>query len=182
MRERLGTDSLTRSLYQAMHPLTHMSIGAGAAWAARRKIAVGPASLDYRFAAFGALLPDLVDKPLKWFLVPDSLPDSHVYGHTLLFSGAIILAGLLLAGVARAPWLLLIGLGSLTHPLVDPVLIYPKTLFWPLFGTEFPVARAIPGYIHIWLDVAIILYVAVRWRRSPEFRERSRRFVRTGGL
>jgi membrane-bound metal-dependent hydrolase YbcI (DUF457 family) len=165
-----------------MHPLTHMSIGAGVAWAARRKIAAAPVELDYRFAAFGALLPDLVDKPLKWFLFPDSLPDSHIYGHTLLFSASIILAGLLLARIAHTPWLLLVGLGSLTHPLVDPVLIYPETLFWPLLGTEFPVARAIPGYIHIWLDVAIIVYVAVRWRRSPEFRDRARRFVRTGAL
>ena len=173
---------MRRSLYQAMHPLTHMTIGAGAAWAARRKIAAVPAGLDYRIAAFGALLPDLIDKPLKWFLFPDSLPDSHVYGHTLLFSASIIVAGLLLAGVAHHPWLLLVGLGSLTHPLVDPVVIYPRTLFWPLLGTEFPVAKAIPGYIHIWLDVAIIVYVAVRWRRSAEFRERARRFVRTGSL
>ncbi len=182
MKERLGTEFLRWSLYQAMHPLTHMSIGAGAAWAARRRLAAAPAALDFRFAAFGALLPDLVDKPLKWFLFPDSLPDSHVYGHTLLFSGSIILAGLLFAWMAHRPWLLLLGLGSLTHPLVDPVLIYPRTLFWPLLGTEFPVARAIPGYIHIWLDVAIIVYVTVRWRRSAEFRERAQRFVRTGAL
>ena len=165
-----------------MHPLTHMSIGAGAAWASRRKLAAVPAALDYRFAAFGALLPDLVDKPLKWFLLPGSLPDSHVYGHTLLFSTVIIVAGLLVTRKAHTPWLLLVGLGSVTHPLVDPVIIYPKTLFWPLLGTEFPVARAIPGYIHIWLDVAIIAYFAVRWRRSVEFRERSGRFVRTGAL
>jgi membrane-bound metal-dependent hydrolase YbcI (DUF457 family) len=159
-----------------------MAIAAGVAWAARRRLATAPAELDYRFAAFGALLPDLVDKPLKWFLFPDSLPDSHVYGHTLLFSASIILAGLLLLGSTQRTCLMLVGLGSLTHPLVDPVLIYPRTLFWPLLGTEFPVARAIPGYIRIWLDVAIVVYVAVRWRRSPEFRERARRFVRSGAL
>ncbi len=165
-----------------MYPVTHMTIAVGGAWAARHRLAGAPAQLDYRFAAVGALLPDLIDKPLKWFLFPDSLSDSHVYGHTLLFSASIIFAGLIVAAVAHRPELLLVGLGSLTHPLVDPVLIYPKTLFWPLFGTEFSVARAIPGYIHIWLDVAIIVYSAVRWRRSPEFRERARRFVRTGAL
>ncbi len=43
--------------------------------------------VDVRFLALGALLPDLIDKPLGTILLPDAFnSSSQVIGHTLLFS------------------------------------------------------------------------------------------------
>jgi hypothetical protein len=68
--------------------------------------------LDYRFVALGALLPDLVDKPLAWFLFPQALPDDHVYGHALLFPASLIAAGLLISARFQDSRLLAMGLGN----------------------------------------------------------------------
>jgi hypothetical protein len=48
--------------------------------------------LDYRFAAFGALLPDLIDKPLERLGIA-GVPDGHTFAHTLVFAAGVIAAG-----------------------------------------------------------------------------------------
>jgi hypothetical protein len=69
----------------------------------------------FPFVALGALVPDAIDKPLYRLT---SIPSDHTIGHTLLLSLVLIAAGALLArrGEPRILWL---GLGSLSHPLVD---------------------------------------------------------------
>ena len=165
-----------------MYPITHMTIAVGGVWIGERlwrrlrrlagrpslspEVAEQPsnARLDYRLVALGALIPDLIDKPLKLFVLP-SLPDDHTYGHTLILSVAIIAVGFVLArrGDTR---LLALGLGCLTHPLVDPVVIYPRTLFWPLFGAEFPVATGIPGWYLRLADVVLVGFAIAIWQRD----------------
>jgi hypothetical protein len=36
-----------------------------------------------------------------------------------------------------------VGMGALTHLLVDPVMRAPRTLFWPLLGFGFPHVRGL---------------------------------------
>lgn len=183
-----------------MYPLTHITVACGAVWAGDRLLrrlsrpprsspgtragivanprpaAVASAHrnrIDYRFVALGALLPDLIDKPLTWFLFPNAFNDDHIFGHALLLPLSLLLLGLFFArrGDARP---FLVGAGALTHLLVDPVVLYPQTLFWPLLGLEFPDAKGILGKYQLWGDVAITLIVTalslseahrVRWRR-----------------
>jgi hypothetical protein len=133
-----------------MYPFTHISIALGSVRGGdqltRRKHSnPAPApEIDYRMVALGSILPDLIDKPLKWFIFRKQLPDDHLWGHTLLFSASLVAAGLWLArrGDSR---LLALGLGSLTHPFVDPVVERPANLFWPLFGGKFPRGASSPG-------------------------------------
>jgi len=118
-----------------MYPFTHISIAFSSVRGGDRL--TGPESngeIDYRLVALGSILPDLIDKPLKWFIFRKQLPDDHTFGHTLLLPAGLLGAGLL-RGDKR---LLALGLGCLTHPLVDPVVERPKNLFWPLLGTSFP--------------------------------------------
>src|SRR5574341_450081 len=110
-----------------MYPIAHMGIAVGGVWAGERlsrrlarraRAESSTTAIDYRLVALGALVPDAIDKPLYRLT---SIPSEHTIGHTLLFSLALIAAGALLArrGEPRVFWL---GLGSLSHPLVDPVI------------------------------------------------------------
>lgn len=124
-----------------MFPITHAVIAIGAAKAGEPFLPARLRPPDLRFAALGGLLPDLVDKPLVWFLVP-SIPDDHFLAHTLWFPLLLLAPGLLLAARASDTRLLLLGLGALTHLIFDPVGGDPHKLFWPLFGTSIPYAGA----------------------------------------
>ncbi len=89
-----------------MFPLTHVVLGCGATWADQRLLGhlQGSASVtetprhqavdptDYRLVAVGAMLPDVVDKPLGIYLLRRQLRNGRVYGHTLLLSPGLVVA------------------------------------------------------------------------------------------
>jgi hypothetical protein len=79
-----------------MFPVTHAVLGVGAAKAGERLFPSRWLPLDFRFAALGGLLPDLIDKPLAWYVFP-SWPDDHLWAHSAWFPAFLILAGILLA-------------------------------------------------------------------------------------
>ncbi len=91
---------------------------------------------DYRLIAIGALLPDLIDKPLGIYLLRRQLGSGRIYGHTLLFGLGLVLGGSLLARRGRHG-LLSLGLGVVTHIVTDLVMLSPRTFFWPLGGFRF---------------------------------------------
>jgi membrane-bound metal-dependent hydrolase YbcI (DUF457 family) len=172
-----------------MYPVTHMAIAAGSVWLGAklwrrfRGNSKALEAIDYRFAALGSQVPDLIDKPLaRWG--PDYFgytgTSGHTIGHTLLFSVVLILVGIFLArrGAFR---LLVLGLGSLTHPLVDPTNTYPEALFWPLLGTDFPKStQAWRQYAQIPLDIALVTTFALLIWCSEDWRGRFKRFSLTG--
>lgn len=165
-----------------MSPVAHATINVAAAKLAEPALrrAGGAARIDYRFATLGGLLPDLVDKPLAWVLFRGYFHDSHLYGHTILFGLTLVLLGLLLArrGEMR---LLLLGIGALMHLPVDPVVHNASTLLWPLLGTEFDYATPLVPYSGV-VDAAIVVGLALAYRRIPVWRERIRRFAFRGEL
>src|SRR5438445_12617784 len=61
-----------------MFLLGHLGIGLGLAWLLSWK---SPARIDYRLVLFGAVLPDLIDKPLAYV----TGLDSRIWAHTFLF-------------------------------------------------------------------------------------------------
>lgn len=166
-----------------MSPVAHAAIGAVAAKLAEPALrrVVGPgARIDYRFAAGGGLVPDLVDKPLAWFLFRGYFDDSHLYGHTVLFAFTLIVLGAVLArrGEMR---LLVLGIGALMHLPVDPVARNASTLLWPLLGLGFDYAAPLVPYSGV-VDVAIGVGLTIAYRRSPVWRERIRRYLFKGEL
>ncbi|HSP54480.1 MAG TPA: metal-dependent hydrolase [Dehalococcoidia bacterium] len=173
-----------------MYPVTHMAIAVGSVWTGesvwhrlgrRRSSANGVVhAIDYRIVALGALLPDAIDKPL-WRITGHDIGSDHTIGHTLVFSLAILAAGALFArrGESRLLWL---GLGAVSHPLVDPVVVYPSTLLWPLFGVSFGPTPGIPSpYLRV-LDAVLAGIGAVGLMRSNRFRGHTKRFLTTGEL
>jgi hypothetical protein len=162
-----------------MYPVAHMAVAVGGVKAIEKLFPASHKPLDYRFAALGALVPDLIDKPLERLGIA-GVPDGHTFAHTLLFSSLLIASGVLLARKRRDPRLLLLGLGSLTHLLVDPVVVYPRTLFWPLFGWDFGRSNGIPGVYLIAVDAVLVAVAAAALAQSPALRGRAIRFVRSG--
>jgi hypothetical protein len=164
-----------------MYPVTHAAIAVGSVKAGERLFPTRCLPLDYRFAALGAILPDLIDKPLGWFLFP-SLPDDHLWGHTAWFALLLISAGLVLAATKSDARVLLLGLGAATHLLVDPVNAHPRTLFWPLLGTTFPDVRGYLFVFPITLELVVVAALLIAARRSESIREHLRQFISTGAV
>jgi hypothetical protein len=158
-----------------------MAVAVGAVKAGERLFPVRWLPLDYRFAAFGAVLPDLIDKPPAYFLGFGD-PHGHTHAHTLVFAAAVILFGVWWAGRTADARLLLVGFGSLSHLIVDPVIIFPQTLFWPLFGLDFAHSMGIPSsYLRIFDAILVASFALAAWR-FPSLRTRAKAFVETGAV
>ena len=92
--------------------------------------------IDVRMLAVGALLPDIIDKPLGIYIL--KIQNGRIYAHTLLFLLIIGGAGYYLYKSRKQAWLLTLAAGTLTHLVFDEMWQVPSTLFWPLFGWGFP--------------------------------------------
>jgi hypothetical protein len=118
--------------------LGHLGLG--------KKLAARPyrrfSPVEKRAFFLGALLPDLIDKPL--FYVPfwltgrhgEILSGTHLFAHTGLFLLALVIAALLTRSLAvRA-----VAIGVATHYVLDCVGLSmgKETLLWPLLGWRFP--------------------------------------------
>jgi hypothetical protein len=96
--------------------------------------------IDYRFVAIGSILPDLIDKPIGGFFFRNEFHNSRLFGHTLLFSGILLVIGLFLMikNKNRSNKIFLLGICSLIHQGLDSMWLYPATFYWPFLGWKFP--------------------------------------------
>ena len=91
-----------------------------------------------KYLIIGALLPDLIDKPLGMVIFSSSLANGRIIGHILLFSVIILLIGLFLYDKKMDIRILSLATGSFFHLMEDKIWGDPITLFWPLLGWGFP--------------------------------------------
>ncbi|MCH7578780.1 MAG: metal-dependent hydrolase [Chloroflexi bacterium] len=170
-----------------MYPLGHMAAACGTAWlvrkawrghALRSRLLMG--RIDYRAVAFGSLLPDLVDKPLIWFILRDSDFGGHHAGHSLLFSLALLALGLAAAarGDNRA---LLIAFGAVTHVAYDSLTHVPWSLLYPFVELDVPHNGILLRAANI-AGEAVVLFALVFLLGRPWARERMSQFIREGRL
>jgi|SRR5665647_116707 len=94
--------------------------------------------IDPKYLVIGALLPDLIDKPLGRIIFASTIANGRIIGHTLLFSLLIFLIGLYVYEKRRDIRIISLTTGSLFHIIEDQMWKTPKTLFWPLLGLRFP--------------------------------------------
>jgi len=124
-----------------MFALGHLGIG--------KKLAARPfrhfSPVDKRAFFVGALLPDLIDKPLYYIpawvtgrhgTAAGILSGTHLFAHTGLFLAVLAVAGLL----TRSRPLKALAIGVATHLALDGVGLSMNwgTLLWPLLGWHFP--------------------------------------------
>ena len=125
-----------------MFVLGHLGLGKAIATRPYR----GFSSVERRAFFAGALLPDLIDKPL--FYIPfwltgrrgadaGILSGTHLFAHTGLFLLVLTTA----AWIRRSSLLRALAIGVATHFVLDCVGLSMNrgTLLWPLFGWHFPV-------------------------------------------
>lgn len=95
--------------------------------------------VDLRFLSLGALLPDLIDKPLGTIVFAESLATGQHVGHSLAFSSILMALVLLLTSRGqRRRRLMAVAIGSLFHLALDAMWTVKETFLWPAFGWGFP--------------------------------------------
>ena len=90
------------------------------------------------FAALGAVLPDLLDKPVGHLLLAESLNSGRIFAHGLLFLGLFLIAGIAIQRRHRSFALLAVTAGALSHQLLDTMWMIPVTWYFPLLGPYRP--------------------------------------------
>lgn len=103
--------------------------------------------IDYRLILLGSILPDIIDKPLGFWL----LGDGRALAHSLLFSALLVVLGLLLYARRRSTALLCLSFGSIVHLLLDKMWLDSSTFLWPIYGWSFERGDS-SGWLESWLD------------------------------
>lgn len=155
---------------------------------------LGRRRIDYRVVLLGAVLPDIIDKPIGRLFFEDTFQNSRLFGHTLLLTVVLLLGfQLTLRGKTARRWFIL-PIAMLLHLVLDGMWNHPITFFWPLFGPEFPKMPA----SNYWLDVllrplqhpvvaaqeliGLIVLLYLGWAYQLHERAPRREFLRTGTL
>jgi membrane-bound metal-dependent hydrolase YbcI (DUF457 family) len=89
--------------------------------------------LDIRILMIGALVPDIIDKPLSFL----GFGNGRSITHTLLVFLIVLSVAVYLGRSRKQTWLLAIAIGMFTHLIFDRMWETPHTLFWPFYGWAF---------------------------------------------
>jgi membrane-bound metal-dependent hydrolase YbcI (DUF457 family) len=90
--------------------------------------------IDIRLLVIGALLPDIIDKPLGLLL----FDNGRIFSHTLFFWLLLTAVALYYYLISRRSWPWLLSFGTFCHLVLDQIWLIPKILAWPVFGFSFP--------------------------------------------
>ena len=135
-----------------MYLLAHTGITLGAAYVLEKAVncrrtdrrpAAGPVAgplareplrVDYRFIVLGALLSDMIDKPLGLVVLPEVLANGRTFLHSLLFLLLTLLAAFIVYRQRREMWGIYIAFGVIIHFIMDAIWTDPTTFYWPFLG------------------------------------------------
>lgn len=109
--------------------------------------------VEFKWIAFGALLPDFIDKPLGRIILAETIGSGRIFAHTLLFG---ILLGLAAYYVFyRKGWKmpLIVAGASFCHLLEDEMWNSPRAFLWPFLGWDFPRDTFSGGFIEYLMTV-----------------------------
>jgi len=129
--------------------------------------------MDLRLLVVGAILPDLIDKPLGWFVVPE-FETARLWAHSLLFAVVVLFAIVIATGRGspKRNQFLPLAIGVFIHLVLD-IPIESETLWWPFLGADFPPFAEYGQLFEylfsspwIWLQEAVGFgYLVYLWRR-----------------
>jgi membrane-bound metal-dependent hydrolase YbcI (DUF457 family) len=91
----------------------------------------------------GAVLPDIIDKPLNFILDPAVNGNGRFLFHNLLVCALLMLIGLLLWIYYTSPIVLALDIGILSHQILDSMWMDPVRWLYPLLG-PYPTNNTTP--------------------------------------
>lgn len=150
-------------------------------------------AMDLRWVWVGALLPDLIDKPIGSVLFHSTFETDRLFAHAVVFPVVMlaVVVGLTRRGLRRKAWVGLV-VGALFHLVLDAAWADPEAFWWPFFGLEFPVRAdsAIGPLVGrmltdplIWVgEAAGAVYLGYLWRRYLAAPGALRRFASDGRI
>jgi hypothetical protein len=151
-------------------------------------------AMDLRWLALGALLPDIVDKPIGSVFWNDVFHAHRLFAHTLILP-VTALAAVMLAtrrGTVARRAAIAVVLGWLVHLVLDGVWAGPEAFLWPIFGLDFPqtarsdflsLVRDMIANPLVWAgEAAGGAYLIYMWRRRLSEPGSVRRFLREGRI
>jgi len=103
-----------------------------------KKIKKDKLSIDYRVVMIGAMLPDIIDKPIGAYFFRSTFHNSRIFSHSLVFSIALMILGSYYFYRRKNNHVFILGVCSLIHQTLDSMWLYPGILYWPAYGWKFP--------------------------------------------
>ncbi|MHB8163108.1 MAG: metal-dependent hydrolase [Methanoregula sp.] len=82
----------------------------------------------------GAILPDLIDKPIGYLLFPTTIGYGRIYSHTLLAAILVMACGLVIWQLKKDPGVMGVGVGIFSHQILDQMWLQPQNWYYPLLG------------------------------------------------
>lgn len=106
------------------------------------------------FCMAGSVVPDLIDKPLGYILLPQVLDSGRTFFHTFLIVAIVAASSLMLWNRNRfAPALASFAAGILLHQVLDAMWQEPVTWFYPLLGPFQPYHYINYFQSFFWLEI-----------------------------
>ena len=134
-------------------------------------------AMDLRWVALGAILPDLIDKPIGSMLFNDFFGTHRLAAHAVIFPvlGMAVVISITQRGSGMRKGLIGLVIGVLFHLVLDGAWSDPEAFWWPLFGVTFPAVpdsafwpllQRMAGDPVVWMgEAAGIAYLLFVWRR-----------------
>lgn len=150
--------------------------------------------IDYRLLVIGAILPDLIDKPIGHYLFYETFQNGRIFGHTVLFIILLVVLAACLERKYRFTSGSVLALGAIAHLVEDRIWTAPGNVLWPLLGWEFPKLDMANYSEYIWHVlfnepsayvpeiVGLAIIAGFVWRFEFYRIERLKIFAMTGGL
>lgn len=88
-------------------------------------------NIDYRFVMVGSILPDLIDKPLAILFLIGHAQSFRFLAHTLTFYTILIFLGILRFIIKSRTNILILGICSFIHTILDLSWVFPKIYLYP---------------------------------------------------
>lgn len=151
-------------------------------------------SMDLRWLAVGAVLPDVIDKPIGSIVWNDVFHTHRVFAHAMVAPAATLLLVMAVTrrGTSGRKAAIVVVLGWFVHLVLDGVWASPEAFLWPLFGFEFPpiagsefgrLLRDMLSNPLVWAGEAIgAAYLVYLWRTRLSEPGDVSRFVGTGRI
>lgn len=93
----------------------------------------------YIFVAVGAILPDLIDKPLG-VLLYGSISNGRIFAHSMVFLIGVLAIGIFIIKLNNDSRVVCLSFGISWHLIENMMWKQPVILFWPLYG-DFPLKK-----------------------------------------